>query len=117
MQRYHLELDGIPEYINMLEDAQNQAGRAGCTIANETLLLFSRTAMLTTERYPRTKDDWEDRAKENKTWSDWRTAYKRAYGKARVKAQATEGSEKFGTANAAKRVLTTSPVETNNGGN
>ena len=28
MQRYHLEVEGIPEYINMLEDAQRQAGRA-----------------------------------------------------------------------------------------
>ena len=27
MQRYHLEVEGIPEYINMLEDFQRQAGR------------------------------------------------------------------------------------------
>ena len=26
IQRYHLEVEGIPEYINMLGDAQNQAG-------------------------------------------------------------------------------------------
>ena len=32
MQHYHLEIEGIPEYINMLEDAQRQAGRAGHTI-------------------------------------------------------------------------------------
>ena len=37
--------------------------------------------------------------------------------KARIKAQATEGSDKFGMANNAERVLTTSDVETNNGGN
>ena len=29
MQRYHLEVEGIPEYIDMLEDAQRQSGRAG----------------------------------------------------------------------------------------
>ena len=40
MQRYHLEVEGIPDYINIIEDAQRQAGRAGRTIANETLLLF-----------------------------------------------------------------------------
>ena len=28
MQHYHLEVEGIPKYINMLEDAQRQAGRA-----------------------------------------------------------------------------------------
>ena len=28
MQRYHLEVEGIPKYTNMLDDAQKQAGRA-----------------------------------------------------------------------------------------
>ena len=53
MQRYHLEVKGIPEYINMLEDTHKQAGREGRTIVNETLLLFVKTTMLTTERFPR----------------------------------------------------------------
>ena len=39
-----------------------------------------------------------------------------AHAKARVKAQATEESDKFGAANASKRVLKTSKVEMNNGG-
>ena len=58
MQRYHLEVQVIPEYINMLKDAQRQAGRAGQIISDETLLLFASTEMLTSERFPRTKDDW-----------------------------------------------------------
>ena len=58
MQRYHLEVEGIPEYINMLEDAQRQAGRAGRTIADKTLLLFATTAMLTIERFPHANDKW-----------------------------------------------------------
>ena len=62
MQRYHLDIDGIPEYINMLEDAQRQAGLAVRTITDNTLLIFASTAMLTTERFPRANDDWEDRA-------------------------------------------------------
>ena len=33
MQRYHLEVEGIPEYIIMLEDAQRQVGWAGRTIS------------------------------------------------------------------------------------
>ena len=59
MQCYHLKVEGIPKYINMLEDAQWQAGRAGRTIANETLLLFPSTAMLTSERFLLANDDWE----------------------------------------------------------
>ena len=62
MQRYHLKVEGIPEYINILEDAQRQAGRAGRTIADETLLIFASTAILTSEQFPRANDDWEERA-------------------------------------------------------
>ena len=120
MQRYHLEVEGIPEYINMLEDAKKQTGRAFRTIADKMILLFSTTAMITTERYPRTNDDWEDQYESNKTWADWKTAYKRSHAKAQIKAQATEAPYKFGAANAAARVHNTSKVETNNvvdGGN
>ena len=67
MQHYHLEAEGIPEYINMLEDAQRQAGRAGRTITDDTLLLFASTEMLTSERFPRANDDREDRAERDKT--------------------------------------------------
>ena len=36
--------------MNMLEDAQNQAGQSRQTIANEKLLLFASTAIITTEQ-------------------------------------------------------------------
>ena len=57
MQSYHLEVEGILEYIKMLEDAQRQAGRAGRTITDETLLLFAGTNMLTSKQFPRANDD------------------------------------------------------------
>ena len=86
MQRYHPKVKGFPEYINIIEDTQRQAGQAGRTIADETLLLFASTAMLTSKRFPRASKNWEDCAERDKTWSKWKTAYKRAHGKARVKA-------------------------------
>ena len=117
MQQYHLEIEGIPEYINMLKGAQKQAGRAGRKIANKTLLLFAITEMLITEQSPRTNNEWEDRDKDQKTWADWKTSSKRSHNKARVKAQAAEGSDKFGAANAAGRVFKNSKVATENGHN
>ena len=101
MQRYPLRVEGIPEYINMLKEAQRQSGRAGRTITDDTLLLYASTAMLTSERFPRVNDDWEDRAERDKTWATWKLAYKQAHAKARVKSQATEGSTKIGEANSA----------------
>ena len=64
MQRYHIKVDGIPEYINMIEDAQKQAGRSGQTIAEKNLLLFAIPSMLTTERYPQANNYWEDIAQD-----------------------------------------------------
>ena len=60
--------------------------------------------MLTSERFPRANDDWEERAERDKTWPQWKSAYKRAHAKARVKAQANDGSAKFGAANSAARL-------------
>ena len=101
IQRYHLEVEGIPEYINMLEDAQRQAGRVGRTISDKTLLLLASTTMLISERFPRDNNAWEERADRDKTWAQWKTAYKKAHAQARVKAQANDGSVKFGAANSA----------------
>ena len=115
IQRYHLKVEGIPEYINMLEDAQKQAGRAGRTISNETFLLFATTAMLTTKRFMRANEDCEDRAESNKTWKNWKESYKKAHTKARIKAQANKGTVKFGAANSAAHQETTQNVENNQG--
>ena len=82
LQHYHLDVEGIPEYINMLKDAQRQAGRAGRAISDETLLIFASLAMLTSKRFPRENDAWEDRAEVDKTWAAWKLAYKQAHAKA-----------------------------------
>ena len=52
---------------------------------------------------------WEERAVCNKTWSQWKAAYKRAHAKAIVKAQANDGSVKFGAVNSAARQATANP--------
>ena len=103
MQRYHLKVRGIPEYINMLEDTQRQAGRAGQTIFDETLLLFASTSMLTTEQFTCANDDWEECAERDKNWTQRKAAYKNAHAQARIKAQANNGTAKFGAANSAAR--------------
>ena len=85
----------------MLEDAQRQGGRAGRTIVDKTIILFASTDMLTSERFLRANDDWEERTERDKTWSKGKTAYKRAHAKVRVKAQDNDGNVKFGAANSA----------------
>ena len=111
MKRYHLEVEGIPEYINMLEDAQRQGSRAGRTIADETLHLFTTTAMLVTEQFLCANDDWEERAEQDNTWLQWKLAYKKAHSQSSIKAQSNEGTAKFGVENSAARQETTLTVD------
>ena len=100
----------------MLEDTQRQAGQAGRAISDDTLLLFASTAMLTSERFPWANDDWEDRAEPEKTWAAWKLAYKQAHAKARVKAQAHEGTTNFGAANSTALPEAQLPLDTQHEG-
>ena len=83
----------------MLEDARRQSGHTGRTISDETLLLFASTAMLTSERFMRDNDNWEECTEWDNTWAQWKAAYMKDHTKARVKAKASDGTAKFGAAN------------------
>ena len=95
----------------MLKETQKQAGQAGKKIANKILILFAMTAMLTTERFSRTNNDWEYCAESAKTWENWKEAYKKAHAKTRTRAQASKGAVKFGVASSATHEETTQNVE------
>ena len=95
----------------MLEDAQRQAGRAGRTITDKTLLLFAKMAMLTTKQFPRANDEWEERAEQDKTWTQWKLAYKKSHAQAIIKVQVNEVTAKFGAANSAARQETRTTVD------
>ena len=45
-------MEGIPDYINALEDSQKQSERAGNPITADTLLLIASNNMLSSERFP-----------------------------------------------------------------
>ena len=51
-QMYHEDMEGIPKYINKLEDAQKQSNWVGNPITDPTILLFASNAMLRTDHFP-----------------------------------------------------------------
>ena len=53
-------MEGIPYYINVLEDSQNQSKWAVNTITSSTLLLIATNDMLSTECFPQDDEIWED---------------------------------------------------------
>ena len=61
MQKYHTEYESIPTYINALEDAQKQSGRAGNMIPDAQLLLIATTSIFSTQQFPPANDKWEDK--------------------------------------------------------
>ena len=57
MQRNHLYFKGIPEYVNMLEDARKRLERASLPISGETITTIAIRLMLASGKYL-TKCEW-----------------------------------------------------------
>ena len=79
MLGYYALADGIPEYINMLEDAQRKLARAHLPMTDDQLLAIASTAVLASQHFPRATDDWEARPRATKTWAHWKTQYRAAH--------------------------------------
>ena len=68
MQTYHEDMEGIPEYINKLEDAQKQSNRVVNPFTDPTLLFFAANGMLHTNCFPCANEKWEDLASADRNW-------------------------------------------------
>ena len=55
----HTEHDSIAQYVRALEEAQQQAARAGMPITDATLVMIATKAMLATQLLPTTNNKWE----------------------------------------------------------
>jgi hypothetical protein len=76
MHGYYAQADGIPMYINMLEDAQKKAKRAGMPIAKVALVMMASATVLAAQHFPREVDDWEGLPSPARTWLAWKTAFR-----------------------------------------
>ena len=104
MKTYHEEMEGIPQYINKLEDAQKQSNRAGNPITDPTLLLFAASAMLRTHRFPRVNEIWEDLPGADRTWARWKSIYRKAKLAEKVNKTAQGGQDHYGVHGAFDKV-------------
>jgi hypothetical protein len=68
MHQYYVQSDGIPQYINMLEDAQKKAKRAGMPIADIELVMMASAAVLAAQYFPREVNNWEGLPSGACTW-------------------------------------------------
>lgn len=79
MMTFYATAEGIPEYINKLEDAQRKLARANLPMQDVQLLAIASTAVLAAQHFPRATDEWEAMAPELKTWATWKTTYRAAH--------------------------------------
>ncbi len=57
MMQYYVQVDGIPKFIGMTEDAQNKARRASMPIADVELVMMASAAVLAAQHFPREVDN------------------------------------------------------------
>ena len=99
MRQYHLGHEGVPEYLNVLKDAQKMAALLDESnkIADGMLLLIASTSILKSQRFPQANGKWEDLMKDTQTWEAWKVLYKDAHAKARINESAIK-EDQFGAA-------------------
>jgi hypothetical protein len=98
MHTYYVQADGIPQYINMLEDAQKKAKRADMPIADVELVMMASAAVLAAQHFPREVDDWEGLPATSRTWTAWKKAFRLAHLKRQRHILASGGGEPLGGA-------------------
>ena len=101
MSQYYEGTPIIPEYIQLLKDAQRKAARAGLPATDQTLTILAYTALLAADTFPCTTILWEELAPADKTWPAWKAAYLEAHKLRANRLQATGGADNLGRANQA----------------
>jgi len=108
---YYSEAEGIPEYINMMEDAQRKLARANLPMSDDQLVAIASTSVLASNHFPRPTDEWEARPRAQKTWTEWKLHYRAAHlARKRQLLASGKTPTAFGAANAAT-AATAAPVE------
>jgi hypothetical protein len=98
MTQYYLQVDGIPQFIVMMEDEQKKAKRVGMPIADVELVMMASAAVLAAQHFPCEVDDWEGLPAVDRTWRAWKVAFRLAHLKRQRQLQASGGDEQLGGA-------------------
>ncbi len=108
MAQYYVQVDGIPQFIVMLEDAQKKAMRASMPIANVKLVMMASAAVLAAQHFPREVDDWEGLLALARMWQAWKVAFCLAHLERQRQLQASGGGKPLGGAH--KVIPTAAPT-------
>ena len=93
MTQYCVEVNGIPQFIVMMEDAQKKAKQANMPIADVELVMMTSATVLAAQHFPREVDDSEGLTAIDRTWRAWKVAFRLAHIKRQRQLRASGGCE------------------------
>jgi hypothetical protein len=93
MMQHYVQVDCIPKFIVMMEDAQKKTTQAGMPIANVELVMMAVAAVLAAQHFPHKVDDWEGLLTKARTWQAWKVAFYLAQLKRQCQLQASGGGK------------------------
>ncbi len=100
MTQYYIQVDGIPQFIVMMKDAQKKAKQAGMPIANVKLVMMALAVILAAQHLPQEVDDWEGPPAIDCMWRAWNVAFHLNHLKRQCQLQASGESGPLGSAQA-----------------
>jgi hypothetical protein len=98
MMQYHVQADGIPQFIVMMEDSPKKAKQAGMPIANVELVMMASAAVLAAQHFPHEINNWEGLSTASHTWQAWKVAFRLFNLKRQHQLQAPGGGKPLGGA-------------------
>ena len=75
MLTYYGDKEGVPEYINMLEDYQKKAHRVQLPVPDVSLVEITTKSMLQDQAFTTDMKEWEEKLPMNKMWSLWKSTF------------------------------------------
>ncbi len=79
MMQYYVQVDGIPQFIVMMEDGQKKAKQAGMPIANVKLVMMALVAVLAAQHFLHEVDNWKGLPSASCMWQAWNVAFHLAH--------------------------------------
>jgi hypothetical protein len=98
MIQYYVQVEGIPQYIVMMEDAQKKVKQVGMPIVDVELMMMALAAVLAAQHFPRKVTDWEGRPAIDRTWRAWKVEFHQAHIRRQHQLQASGGGKPLGGA-------------------
>ena len=88
------DAEGIPQFINSMEAAQQKPKRAKLVIHDDYMHAVALKSMLQSGEYKTETLEWSKVPEDEQTWSEWKTTFRAAYIAKRHAEAAREGEEK-----------------------